>query len=68
MRSLADSEDFILVYPQGSDLGGSPHWNAALNGGDNKSNTDDLGFVEAIINKLSSEKLIDVNHSKPSEF
>ncbi len=60
MRSLADSEDFILVYPQGSDLGGSSHWNAALNGGDNKSDTDDLGFIEAIINKLSSEKLIDV--------
>jgi len=59
MRSLADSEDFILVYPQGTDLGGSSHWNAALNGGDNKSNTDDLGFVEALINKLSSENLID---------
>ena len=28
MRSLADSENFILVYPQGADLNGSPHWNS----------------------------------------
>jgi polyhydroxybutyrate depolymerase len=60
MRSTADSENFILVYPQGTDLDGSPHWNAALNGGDNKSNVDDLGFIEALINKLSSENLIDL--------
>ncbi|MGY8949061.1 MAG: alpha/beta hydrolase family esterase [Flavobacteriales bacterium] len=50
MRSLADSENFILIYPQGSELGGYSHWNAALNGGDNKSTVDDLGFVEALIN------------------
>jgi polyhydroxybutyrate depolymerase len=60
MRSTADSENFILVYPQGTDLDGSPHWNAALNGGDNKSDVDDLGFIEALINKLSSENLIDL--------
>ena len=60
MRSTADSENFILVYPQGTDLDGSPHWNAALNGGDNKSDVDDFGFIEALINKLSSENLIDL--------
>ena len=60
MRSIADSENFILVYPQGADLDGSSHWNAALNGIDNKSNVDDLGFIEALINKLSSENLIDL--------
>ena len=60
MRSTADSENFILVYPQGSDLDGSSHWNAALNGGDNKSDVDDLGFIDALINKLSSENLIDL--------
>jgi polyhydroxybutyrate depolymerase len=60
MRSTADAENFILVYPQGTDLDGSPHWNAALNGGDNKSDVDDLGFIEALINKLSSENLIDL--------
>ena len=40
MRSLADSENFILVYPQGENLNGSPHWNAALMGGNNKSDID----------------------------
>ena len=60
MNSVADSENFILVFPQGADLDGSSHWNAALNGADNKSNVDDLGFVEALINKLSSENLIDI--------
>ena len=53
MRSLADSENFILIYPQGSELDGFPHWNAALNGGDNKSSVDDLGFIEALINSHS---------------
>ena len=61
MTPIADSENFILVYPQGSDLDGSSHWNAALNGVDNKSEVDDLGFIEALINKLSSENLIDTN-------
>ena len=60
MRSTADSENFILVYPQGTDLDGSPHWNAALNGGDNKSDVDDLGFIEALINKLNNDNLIDL--------
>ncbi len=60
MRSLADSENFILVYPQGADLDGSPHWNAALLGGDNKSDIDDLGFIESLILKLSSRNLIDL--------
>ena len=60
MTSTADTENFILVYPQGRDLDGSSHWNAALNGGDNKSDVDDLGFIDALINKLSSENLIDL--------
>lgn len=59
MRSLADSENFILVYPQGSLLDGSPHWNAALDSPDNKSDADDLGFINALIDELSSDYLID---------
>ena len=53
MRSLADSKNFILIYPQGSELDGYSHWNAAINGGDNKSSADDLGFIETIINTHS---------------
>ena len=53
LRTLADSKNFILIYPQGSELEGMSHWNAALNGGDNKSNIDDLGFIESLINSHS---------------
>lgn len=59
MRSTADIGNFILVYPQGTCLDGFPHWNTSLPGGDNKSNADDFGFVEAMINQISSEYNID---------
>ena len=55
MRSLAEAETFILIYPQGSYLDGLPHWNSCPLGGDNKSDADDFGFIEAIINKISSQ-------------
>jgi len=60
MRSLADSENFILVYPQGTLIEGFSHWNAALDSPDNKSDADDLGFIEALIGKLSSDYMIDL--------
>ena len=60
MRSLAETDTFILVYPQGSCLDGSSHWNACPTGGDNKSDADDFGFVEAMINEISSQYNIDL--------
>lgn len=60
MRSLAETNTFILVYPQGSCLNGYSHWNACPRGGDNKSNADDFGFIEAMINKISSQYSIDL--------
>lgn len=60
MRSLADNENFILVYPQGTCLDGAPHWNASLSGPGNKSNADDLGFIDALINHLNSNYNIDL--------
>ena len=59
LRSLAESKTFILVYPQGSCLDGSSHWNPCPNGGDNKSDVDDFGFIEAIINEISAEYNVD---------
>lgn len=59
LRSVAETNTFILVYPQGSCLEGSSHWNACPNGPDNKSEADDFGFVEAMINQISSEYNID---------
>ena len=59
MRSVAESETFILVYPQGSTLNGSSHWNACPTGGDNKSTADDLGFTEAMLTEISTNYTID---------
>ena len=60
LRSIAEKDTFILVYPQGSCIGGSSHWNACMSGGDNKSNADDFGFVELMINEISSHYNLDL--------
>lgn len=60
MRSLSESENFILIYPQGTLIEGYSHWNAALDSPDNKSDADDLGFIEALIGRLSSDHMIDL--------
>ena len=60
MRSIAETDTFILVYPQGSCLNGSSHWNACPTGNGNKSNADDFGFVEAMIDEISSQQNIDL--------
>ena len=60
MRSLAEANTFILVYPQGSCLDGSSHWNPCPIGGDNKSTADDVGFIESIISEISSQYTIDM--------
>jgi len=61
MRSLADAEQFLLVYPQGTLLDGFPHWNTAPPGGDNKSSADDLGFMDALLASLTNTYNIDAN-------
>ena len=60
MRSLAEADTFILIYPQGSCLDGLSHWNACPLGVDNKSNADDFGFVESMINEISSQYNVDM--------
>jgi len=60
MRAVAESDTFILVYPQGSCLDGSSHWNPCPVGGDNKSTADDVGFVESMINEISSQYKVDM--------
>ena len=61
MRSLAESEGFIIIYPQGTNLGGYPHWNSSAPSSDNKSSVDDFGFVEAMIENISSTYSINEN-------
>jgi polyhydroxybutyrate depolymerase len=60
MRAEAESNTFILAYPQGSCLDGASHWNPCPIGGDNKSSADDLGFVEAMVNEISSQYNLDM--------
>ena len=60
-RSLADTEGFVLVYPQGTDLDGTSHWNSGLPSEDNKSDADDFGFVNALIDHLSATYSVDPN-------
>ena len=57
MTAVADSAQFLHI--QGTLLGGSPHWNNALPGPDNKSNAEDIGFVSALLGYLDSAYIID---------
>lgn len=61
MRQQAEADTFILVYPQGSCLDGSSHWNACPLGGDNKSNADDFGFVETMVNHINNQYFTDLS-------
>ena len=59
MRALAEAESFIVIYPQGTLLEGYTHWNTYLPGGDNKSEADDFGFVDAMLDVLEADYAID---------
>ncbi|MEZ4948161.1 MAG: T9SS type A sorting domain-containing protein [Saprospiraceae bacterium] len=56
-RSIAEREQFLLVLPQGTEFNGNTHWN--VGGTYFGSTTDDIGFTEALIDKLESEYNID---------
>jgi len=60
MRPLAEADTYILIYPQGSYLNGYSQWNPCPIGGDNKSDVDDFGFVEDLIDEISSQYNIDM--------
>lgn len=59
MRAVADTAGFILVYPQGTLFGGSPHWN--VGSWTSGSTADDIGFTEAMIDTLAANYNIDLN-------
>lgn len=58
MEALAERENFILVYPQGTLMNGFAHWNPSLPSPINKSNADDLGFIENLIQDLTNNYAI----------
>ncbi len=59
MRSLAESKNFILVYPQGELLEGNTHWNVGA--WTTGSTSDDIGFTNELINQISEEFTINQN-------
>lgn len=59
LRPLADDDAFLLVYPQGSLLDGAPHWNSAAPSEDNKSDADDFGYVERLLDTIASSHPFD---------
>ncbi|MFP6836498.1 MAG: PHB depolymerase family esterase [Pseudomonadales bacterium] len=58
-RSLAEQNTFILVVPQGTLLPGTgePHW--AVGGWSASSTTDDVGFTDALLDRLAADYVID---------
>ena len=61
MRTLADSEGFILIYPEGSITEGEQTWNMLLPSPTNKSDADDFGFTAAMLDAESERLNIDAN-------
>lgn len=68
MRALADEASFFLVYPQGTLLDGFTHWNTFLPGDDNKSEADDFGFIDALLDALEAELRLDARRVYATGF
>lgn len=67
-RELADENNFILIYPQGlkstadaKTSVGETHWNPDPLSRDNKSESEDLGFVEKLLRRISKQYSTDVS-------
>ena len=52
-NSISERENFIVVYPQGSSLWGSSHWN--VGGFTNGSEVDDVAYVDFLIGLISQQ-------------
>ena len=67
-QEVADQEAVILVYPQALLLSGFSVWNAAPFAEDNKTDFDDIGFIETLIVKLQDQLSIDPERVYASGF
>jgi polyhydroxybutyrate depolymerase len=67
-QEVADQEAVILVYPQALLLSGFSVWNAAPFAEDNKTDFDDIGFIETLIVKLKDQLSIDPDRVYASGF
>ena len=52
---IADTAHFLVVYPQGTTIGGQPYWNAGQGGG----GVNDVQFISELIDTLKSQYSID---------
>lgn len=52
---IADTANFLVVYPQGTSIGGQPYWNAGQGG------ANDLLFVSSLLDTLKNHYNIDDN-------
>ena len=57
MNTVANANDFIVVYPDGTlDLTGNRYWNANYN-----TVQDDIGFLNALVDSMKANYNIDAN-------
>ena len=56
---ISDTAGFIVVYPQGTLLQGSTHWN--VGGWTSGSTTNDVGFISSLLDSISYEYNIDAS-------
>ncbi|MGC6513970.1 MAG: alpha/beta hydrolase family esterase [Myxococcota bacterium] len=59
MRALADTESFVLLYPEGTLLEGETHWNTYPPGPGNKSEAEDYAFIDTLLDTLQASLPID---------
>ena len=67
-REIAEQEKVILIYPQALLWSGFSVWNAAPFAEDNKTSSDDIGFVEILIDDLQQTLSIDPNRIYATGF
>jgi len=67
-RDLAEQEEVILIYPQALLLSGFSVWNAAPFAEDNKTDSDDIGFIEVLLDDLQKTLSIDPNRIYATGF
>lgn len=65
-RTIADTEGFIIVHPQGTLFNGNTHW--SVGGWTEGSTADDLGFTISLLDSLASEYNIDLTRVYSAGF
>lgn len=59
LDAVADTANFMVVYPQGTVYGGSTHWN--VGGWIIGSSIDDVDFTDALLDTISDSYTVDTN-------